>query len=172
MKQHHAKAKLLWVKIAKKSSGKESIDWTRAVDVALCWGWIDGQVSPIDATWYAQRFTPRGPKSRWSKINRDRISRLLKDGRMQPAGTAEVARAKKDGRWALAYDSASTMKPVPELARALAKAPRAKAFFATLDSRNRYAILFRTFDAKKKETRERLAAKFVAMLDKRQKPYP
>lgn len=164
LREHHAKATCLWVKYAKKKSGIPSIDWAQAVDVALCFGWIDGQAKSIDDTHSLQRFTPRGKRSRWSKRNRDRVALLTEAGRMQPAGLAEVERAKADGRWDAAYDSPATATVPPDLAKALARSAKAKAFFATLSSANRYAILHRVQEAKKPETRARRIEKFVAML--------
>lgn len=168
---NHAKKRVLWLKMWKKASGKKSVTWNEAVDVALCWGWIDGQSQSLDEKSFLQRYTPRGPKSRWSKINRRRVARLVKAKRMRPPGAAEVARAKKDGRWRDAYDSPSTITAPPVLTRALAKEPEAKAFFATLDSRNRYAILSRLHHAKKPETKARLVETFVAMLKERRRLY-
>ena len=165
LRAHHAKASCIWVKYAKKKSGIPSIDWNQAVDVALCYGWIDGQSKSLDETYAIQRFTPRGSRSKWSKLNRERVARLTKAGLMQPAGLAEVERAKADGRWDSAYDS-------PATAKALAKSAKAKKFFDSLSSTNRYAILYRLQEAKKPETRVRRLAKFVDMLKKGEKLYP
>jgi uncharacterized protein YdeI (YjbR/CyaY-like superfamily) len=162
----------VWVKYAKKKSGIPSIDWNQAVDVALCYGWIDGQSKSLDETYAIQRFTPRGGRSKWSKLNRDRVERLTKAGLMQPAGLAEVERAKADGRWDLAYDSPATAKVPDDLANALAKSAKAKKFFDSLSSANRYAILYRLQEAKKPETRVRRLAKFVDMLKKGEALYP
>jgi len=164
LRKHHANAACLWVKYAKKKSGIPSIDWSQAVDVALCFGWIDGQAKGVDETYSLQRFTPRGKRSRWSKRNRGRVEHLTEAGRMQPAGLAEVERAKTDGRWDVAYDSPATATVPPDLAKALARSAKAKKFFATLSSSNRYAILYRVQEAKKPETRARRIEKFVAML--------
>lgn len=164
LRAHHAKASCIWVKYAKKKSGIPSIDWNQAVDVALCYGWIDGQAKSVDATYAIQRFTPRGSRSTWSKLNRERVARLTKAGLMQPAGLAEVERAKADGRWDSAYDSPATATVPDDLAKALAKSAKAKKFFDSLSSTNRYAILYRLQQAKKPETRARRLAKFVEML--------
>ncbi len=172
LRTHHAKASCLWVKYAKKKSGIPSIDWTQAVDVALCFGWIDGQAKSLDATHSLQRFTPRRARSKWSKLNRERVERLTKEGRMQPAGVAEVERAKADGRWDAAYDSPATAKVPDDLAKALAKSAKARKAFEALNASNRFAILHRVQDAKKPETRARRIATFVEMLKKGEKLHP
>lgn len=172
LRKHHAKATCIWVKYAKKKSGIPSIDWNQAVDVALCYGWIDGQAKSVDETYSLQRFTPRGSRSKWSKLNRERVARLTTAGRMQPAGIAEVERAKADGRWDAAYDSPANAKVPDDLAKALAKRAKAKKFFDSLNATNRYAILHRLHDAKKPETRARRLAKFVEMLTKGEKLHP
>ena len=166
LRKHHATATCLWVKYAKRKSGIPSIDWNQAVDVALCFGWIDGQAKSLDERYSLQRFTPRGKRSRWSKINRERVARLEQEGRMLPAGRAEVDRAKADGRWDAAYDSPANAKVPPDLAKALAKSVKARAFFEGLNATNRYAILHRLQAAKKPETRARRIETFVAMLKK------
>jgi len=162
----------VWIKIAKKASGIRSIDHAAALEPALCYGWIDGQARRIDDTWYVQKFTPRGARSLWSKINCDKATALIAGGKMMPSGLAEVERAKKDGRWSQAYDSPSRATVPDDLVAALAKNKRAAAFFAGLDSRNRYAILHRVQTAKKPETRARRIADFVTMMAKREKLYP
>lgn len=172
LRKHHAKASCVWVKYAKKKSGIPSINWDQAVDVALCYGWIDGQAKSLDDTYSLQRFTPRGKKSKWSKLNRERVARLIKEGRMQPAGLAEVERAKADGRWDAAYDSPANAKVPDDLAKALAKSAKAKKFFESLSSANRYAILYRLHDAKRPETRARRLEKFVEMLKNGEKLHP
>lgn len=163
--KHHAKAVVVWIRYAKKGSGEPSITWTEAVDVALCHGWIDGQAKSLDERYYLQRFTPRRATSIWSKINRERVARLIADGRMRPSGLAEVDRAKADGRWAAAYDSPKTAVVPDDLARALGRSPKAKAAFAKLDATNRYAILHRLQNAKQAETRVRRIEAFVTMLE-------
>jgi len=160
----------VWVKMAKKHTGIPSLNWARAVEVALCFGWIDGQSRRIDDDWYLQRFTPRRPKSTWSKINRETVQALTAAGRMRPSGLAEVERAKADGRWDAAYDSMTTASVPDDLARALDEAGLSEVF-ANLDSRNRYAILHRVQTARKPETRARRIAKYVAMLEAGERPY-
>ena len=172
LRKHHANASCIWVKYAKKKSGIPSIDWDQAVDVALCHGWIDGQSKSLDDTYAIQRFTPRGRRSRWSKLNRERVARLTKARRMQPAGLAEVERAKADGRWEAAYASPKRIGVPDDLERELAKRPAAREFFDGLNSRNRYAILYRLEEAKRPETRRRRLEKFVAMLEAQEKPHP
>lgn len=162
---HHRTATVLWIKYAKKGTGEPSINWTQAVDVALCYGWIDGQAKSLDERYYLQRFTPRRPTSPWSKINRERITRLIAEGRMRAAGLAEVERAKADGRWDAAYDSPSTATVPDDLAKAIAKSAKAKAAFAKLGSTARYSILYRLQQAKQPATRERHIAAFVATLE-------
>ena len=168
----HTKSRGLWIKMAKSASGIPSIKYAEALEEALCFGWIDGQAQRIDENWYLQKFTPRGKRSLWSKINCARATALIEAGRMQPAGLAEVERAKLDGRWARAYDSPSRATVPDDLAAALAKSARASAFFGTLDWRNRYAVLHRIQTAKKPETRTRRIATFVKMLARREKLYP
>ena len=165
LRKHHAKASCVWVKYAKKKSGIASIDWDQAVDVALCYGWIDGQSKSLDDMYSLQRFTPRGKQSKWSKLNRERVARLTRAGRMQPAGIAEVERAKADGRWDAAYEGQRSIGVPDDLQRELDARPQAAAFFAGLSSQNRYSILYRLHDAKRPETRARRLAKFVAMLE-------
>lgn len=162
--KEHGRASVVWIKHAKKGSGTPSITWSEAVDVVLCYGWIDGQSKSIDDRHFIQRYTPRRATSVWSKLNRERVSRLIADGRMQPAGLAEIERAKADGRWDAAYDSAKSATVPDDLTRALAKSPAAKAAFATLDATNRYAILHRLMTAKQPATRARRLAAFVEML--------
>jgi uncharacterized protein YdeI (YjbR/CyaY-like superfamily) len=159
----------VWIKFAKAASGIPSVRYAEALEAALCWGWIDGQSQSLDKTWYLQKFTPRAKRSIWSKINCARATALIEAGKMKPAGLAEVERAKQDGRWERAYDSPSRATVPDDLAVALAKNARAKAFFESLDSRNRYAILHRTQTAKKPETRARRIAEFVKMLARREK---
>ncbi|MGW4516340.1 YdeI/OmpD-associated family protein [Streptomyces sp. NPDC004393] len=170
--ERHASSAGVWLKIRKKTPGVAALDYAQALDVALCFGWIDGQKKKFDDENWLQRFTPRTRASRWSKINRDKAAALIEQGRMRPAGLAEVERAKADGRWDAAYDGASTASVPEDLARALASEPAAAEFFATLDSRNRYAVLYRVQDAKKPETRVRRIEKYVAMLAEGKKIYP
>jgi uncharacterized protein YdeI (YjbR/CyaY-like superfamily) len=172
LEENHASADGVWIKMAKKDSGIESVRYPEVLDSALCFGWIDGRREALDDRYFLQRFTPRRARSRWSRINRDKAERLISEGRMRPAGLAEVARAKADGRWDAAYESQSASTVPDDLQRELDRRPKAKAFFAALNSQNRYAILYRLQDAKKPETRARRLEKFVAMLEAGEKVYP
>ncbi len=154
---------LALVRMAKKHTGICSLDWARAVDVALCFGWIDSQGKRIDDEWFLQRFTPRRPASKWSKVNREKVEALIEAGRMRPAGMRAVESAKADGRWDAAYDGMATAQVPDDLAAALEEAGLAETF-AELDSRNRYAVLHRVQTAKRPETRARRIAKYVEML--------
>jgi uncharacterized protein YdeI (YjbR/CyaY-like superfamily) len=156
----------IWLKLAKKGSGIASVSKAEAVDSALCHGWIDGQLDKYDEKSWLIRYTPRRPRSKWSEINRNRAEALIAEGRMRPAGLAEVEAAKADGRWSAAYAPQSRATVPPDLAAALAASPLATAFFATLKGANRYAILYRIGAAKKPETRARKVAEFVAMLER------
>jgi uncharacterized protein YdeI (YjbR/CyaY-like superfamily) len=169
---HHSSSRGIWLKIAKKGSRIASVSYPEAIDVALAWGWIDGQKGKLDDAWWLQRFAPRGPKSLWSKINREKALALVDAGKMKPPGLAEIERAKGDGRWDAAYDPQSRATVPPDLAKALAANPRAAAFFDRLESYNRYAILFRVHTAKKPETRASRIEKFVAMLSRHEKVHP
>jgi uncharacterized protein YdeI (YjbR/CyaY-like superfamily) len=169
---HAADSPGLWLKIARKGSAGRSISYSDALDVALCHGWIDGQKGRLDDEYWLQRFTPRKPGSKWSKINTERAAALIESGRMRPAGLREVERAQGDGRWEQAYESQSRVTVPEDLARALAANQRARAFFATLDSTNRYAILYRIGTAKRPETRAKRIDAFVAMLSEHKKIYP
>ena len=170
--RNHGNEEGVWLKVAKKSSGKRTVSVPEALEIALCYGWIDGQRKALDGDYFLQRFTPRRLRSRWSKINRDSATALIERGRMRPPGLAEVERAKADGRWAAAYDSPSRIQPTPELVAALEASPKAKALFEELDSQNRYAILYRVHDAKRADTRTRRIEKFVEMLSRGETPYP
>jgi uncharacterized protein YdeI (YjbR/CyaY-like superfamily) len=159
-----AESKGLWLKLAKKSSGISSVSKPEAIDMALCHGWIDGQLDSFDDSYWLIRFTPRQSGSKWSEKNRVRALQLVELKRMKPAGLAEIERAKKDGRWSAAYAPQSTAQVPDDLRAALAKSKAARSFFETLDSTNRYAILHRIHSAKKPETRVARIEKFVAML--------
>jgi uncharacterized protein YdeI (YjbR/CyaY-like superfamily) len=169
---HGADRSGLWLKIAKKSSGIVSISRDEAVDAALCRGWIDGQLDSFDDRYWLIRFTPRQSTSKWSEKNRARAIELVTLGRMRAAGLGEIERAKKDGRWDAAYAAQSTARVPVDLNRALSKNKKAKVFFEALDSRNRYAILYRIHGARKPETRAARVAKFVAMLVEGKTIYP
>jgi uncharacterized protein YdeI (YjbR/CyaY-like superfamily) len=159
----HPEADGAWLKIAKKDAGVVTVTYEGAVESALCFGWIDGQVRRFDERFYLQRFTPRRRGSRWSKINREKAEALIAAGRMRPSGLAQVEAAKADGRWAAAYDGARTIAVPEDLRRALDANPRAKAFFETLSGANRYAILYRVGDAKRPETRAKRIAQYVEL---------
>ena len=160
--EHHADQRGIWLKIGKVGSAK-TVTYAEALDIALCYGWIDGQKRGYDQTSWLQRFTPRGPRSKWSQINRDKAEALIRADRMQPAGQAQIDAAKADGRWEAAYAGQKSATVPEDLAAALAADPEAKAFFDTLTGANRYAILYRIQDAKKPETRVARIAKFVEM---------
>ena len=169
LRKNHAKSLGVWLRLAKKSSGFQSVSYAEALEIALCYGWIDGQKKSYDELWWLQKFTPRGGKSIWSKINKAKAEELIESGRMKPAGLQAVDLAKQDGRWDAAYDSASAATVPADLQARLNKSAKAKAFFATLDSGNRYAILFRIQTAKKAETRARRIEQFVEMLERKEK---
>jgi uncharacterized protein YdeI (YjbR/CyaY-like superfamily) len=162
----------LWLKIARKSSGIASVSRDEAVDTALCHGWIDGQLDSFDGDYWLISFTPRQSASIWSEKNRARALELVERGLMRTSGLREIDRAKADGRWERAYAAASTAKVPDDLRAALAKNKKAAAFFETLNARNRYAILHRTHNAKKAETRAARIAKFVAMLARGETVHP
>jgi uncharacterized protein YdeI (YjbR/CyaY-like superfamily) len=159
----------IWLKIAKKGTGKRSVTYAEALELALCFGWIDSQKRGFDEEYFLQRFTPRRPRGRWSQINREKAEALIAEGRMRPTGLAEVEAAKTDGRWEAAYAGQRTAKVPDDLQRELDAHPAASEFFDGLDSANRYAIIYRLNDTKKPETRERRLRKFVAMLERGEK---
>jgi len=163
---NHAKSSGIWMRIAKKDADITSINYAEALDVALCYGWIDGQKRPLDASSWLQRFTPRGPRSLWSKVNTGKAQVLIDSGRMRPPGLAAIASAKASGRWESAYQPSSTATVPPELQAALDRNPKAKAFFETLRGANRYALIFRVSSAKKPETKAKRVADFVARLER------
>jgi uncharacterized protein YdeI (YjbR/CyaY-like superfamily) len=155
-----------------KKGAEGAISYAEALDVALAWGWIDSQKRALDANAWTQRFSPRTPKSPWSKINRAKAEALIAAGKMEPSGLAEVERARRDGRWERAYDGARTSGVPEDLAAALAKNARAKAFFEGLDGANRYAILYRVQTAKKAETRAQRIERFVGMCERGETLHP
>jgi uncharacterized protein YdeI (YjbR/CyaY-like superfamily) len=161
---NHAVSAGLWLKIAKRDAAEQTVSYAEAVELALCFGWIDGRKGALDEVHWLQRFTPRKQRSKWSKINRDNAAALIAAGRMHPAGLREVELAQADGRWDAAYEGQRTSTVPPDLAQALAENDTALAFFGTLSSANRYAILYRIGDAKRPETRARRIATYVAML--------
>lgn len=172
LKEHHAEAKGLWLKIAKKEAGIPSVSYADALEDALCYGWIDGQKASFDGQYWLQKFIPRRAKSIWSKVNCDKVTQLIADGRMQPAGLRQMELAKADGRWDSAYASQSKITVPEDLQRELDNNPEALRFFETLNSTNRYAILFRIETAKKAETRAARIQKFVEMLARNEKIQP
>jgi uncharacterized protein YdeI (YjbR/CyaY-like superfamily) len=169
---NHADVPGVWLKIPKKDSGLDGVDYAQALESALCYGWIDGQKKKLDEQHWLQRFTPRRPGSKWSKVNRQKATELIERGRMRAAGLREVEKARADGRWEAAYASQSKATVPDDLQAALDAIPEARDFFSTLDSRNRYAILYRVQDAKKPETRAARIEKYVAMLAEKKKIYP
>jgi uncharacterized protein YdeI (YjbR/CyaY-like superfamily) len=167
----HASSEGVWLKFAKRGSGVETVVYAEALDVALCYGWIDSQVARLDERFYLQKFTPRRARSRWSQINRKKIEELTKQGRMKPAGLEQVDLAKADGRWEAAYASPANVEVPDDLQAALEASPKAAEFWETLNKSNRYAIVFQLADAKKPETRARRLEKFVGMLERGEKLY-
>jgi uncharacterized protein YdeI (YjbR/CyaY-like superfamily) len=170
--EHHARSGGVWVRHAKKGAPVASVSHPEALEVALCFGWIDAQRKSLDQHYWLQRWTPRSAKSIWSKVNRESALRYMADGRMQPSGLAQVERARSDGRWDAAYDSVSEAAVPPDLQAAFERHPGAEAFFATLGSRNRYAVLFRIQTAKKPETRAARIETFAQMLARHETIHP
>lgn len=161
----------VWLVLAKKGSGQTTVTYAEALDVALAYGWIDGQSRGVDEATYVQRFTPRRPQSPWSARNVRTAEAMIADGRMKPRGLAEVERARADGRWARAYEGPKTAEPHPDFLAALEQNPQAAEFFARLNSQNRYAIYYRIQDAKRPETRARRIETFVDKLARGEKFY-
>ena len=170
--RQYGKSTGMWLKIAKKDSGIASLTYDEALESALCYGWIDGQKKGFDDKYWLQKFTPRGSKSIWSKINTEKAERLIANDEMKPAGLKAIEAAKKDGRWDAAYASQKNISVSVDFRTALNKNKKAKAFFETLNSVNRYAILFRIQTAKKAETRTKRIQQFVEMLERNEKVYP
>jgi uncharacterized protein YdeI (YjbR/CyaY-like superfamily) len=170
--EHHTDSVGVWLAVPKKGAGEVGVSYAEALEVALCYGWIDGQKGKLDERFWLQRFAPRRPRSIWSRVNRDKALALIARSEMQPAGLREVERAQADGRWEAAYEPPSAMTVPDDLQAALAGNPAAAAFFAALDRTNRYAILHRIQTAKKPETRSRRIETFVAMLAEGKKLHP
>jgi uncharacterized protein YdeI (YjbR/CyaY-like superfamily) len=170
--KQHDKSVGVWLKLAKKDSGIASVTYDEALEVALCYGWIDGQKKGFDDKYWLQKFTPRGPRSIWSKINTVKAEKLIASGEMKPVGLKAIELAKQDGRWEAAYESQKNISVPDDFESALNQNKKAKVFFATLNSVNRYAILFRIQTAKKAETRVRRIQQFVEMLERGEKLYP
>lgn len=172
LEENYASSKGLWMRLAKKAAAIASINYQQALDVALCYGWIDGQKKSYDEDSWLQKFTPRGRKSIWSKINREKAQALIESGRMRPSGMAAIEAAQKDGRWDAAYASQSVATIPDDLQAALDANPEAAEFFTTLNSANRYAILFRIHQAKRAETRAKRINDYIAMLARHEKLHP
>ena len=170
--KNHAIADEVWIKIHKVGSGLPSITPKEAIDVVLCWGWIDGLRKSLDATSFLQRYSPRAPKGVWSQINVANVARLITEGRMTPHGLAQVEAAKADGRWKRAYTSGKDMKVPAELQAAINAEPKAKTMFATLSAQNRFALMFRTNNMKTAAGRKKKIATFVAMLKRGETIHP
>jgi uncharacterized protein YdeI (YjbR/CyaY-like superfamily) len=170
--KQHDKSAGVWLKLAKKDSGIPSVTYAEALDIALCYGWIDGQKKSFDEKYFLQKFTPRRPKSIWSKINVEKAEQLIASGQMKPAGLKAIEAAKADGRWAQAYASQKNISVPEDFQAALNRNKKAKAFFETLNSANRYAFLFRIETAKKAETRAKRIQQFVETLEKGEKFHP
>jgi len=171
LKRNHSTESEVWLEIAKKAASFKTVTYPEAVESALCYGWIDSMMRSGGPEFTVQRFTPRGPRSKWSRVNRENAERLIADGRMKPSGHAAIDNAKGNGRWDEAYEPPSTAKVPDDLANAFAKNARARTFFEKLDGRNRYAILYRIADAKKPETRARRIANFVEMCERGERIY-
>ena len=169
LEQNHAVSKGIWLQMFKKGSGIASVIYAEALDVALCYGWIDGQIKSIDELSYMQRFTPRRPKSLWSKRNIEHVARLVKEGRMKPAGIKEAEAAKADGRWEIAYDPQSSMTMPQDFIIELSKDSKASAFYESLNKANKYAVAWRIQTAKRPETREKRIKEIVEMLAREEK---
>lgn len=169
---NHDKSDALWMLIFKKASGETSITYAEALDQSLCYGWIDGQKRPHDERSWLQKFSPRGPKSRWSKVNTEHAERLIKAGQMHQTGLKAVEAAKADGRWQAAYDSPRDASAPKDFLQELAKNKKAKVFFETLSKANVYSIVYRLQTAKKPESREKRMKMILAMLDRGEKFHP
>lgn len=164
LKKNYSLESGVWIKIAKKNTGVQSVDRAEALDVALCWGWIDGQAKSIDEVYYLQKFTPRRSRSIWSKINITKVEELIEQGLMQTPGFAAIEAAKTDGRWEAAYDSPKNATVSSEFAAALKQNPEAKAFFEGLNKTNRYAVLWRIATAKTPAGKAQRIEKIIDML--------
>lgn len=172
LRKNHASSDGVWLLIAKAGAEEPTVAYAHAVEIALCYGWIDGQKKAVDEQHWLQRFTPRRARSLWSKANREKAEGLIRSGRMQPSGMAEIVRAQADGRWDAAYDGPRTAVVPPDLQAALDARPDARSFFAQLDGANRYAVLWRVQTAKRSETRLRRIAVLVEMLARGEKIHP
>jgi uncharacterized protein YdeI (YjbR/CyaY-like superfamily) len=169
---NHASASGFWLRLKKNAAGEDVLTYAQALDLALCYGWIDARKGKFDDAYWLQRFTPRAARSKWSKVNREKATALIEQGRMAPPGLAEVERAKADGRWEAAYAGVKSATVPKDLAKALEANPAAAESLRTLDGQNRYSILYRVQDAKKPETRARRIEKYVDMLANHEKIHP
>lgn len=172
LQENHSDAPGLWLKLAKRASGIASVTYGEAVEVALCFGWIDSQKAGWDELWFLQRFTPRRPRSRWSRSNRDKALQLENEGRLRPAGAREVELARADGRWEAAYAGQASAEVPEDLRRELERDPQARRFFDSLESHNRYSIVYRIEEARRPQTRARRVERFMEMLRAGEKPHP
>ncbi len=172
LQDNHADAAGLWLKLAKRASGIASVTYGEAVEVALCFGWIDSQKAGWDELWFLQRFTPRRARSRWSRANRDKAQELESEGRLRAAGAREVELARADGRWEAAYAGQASAQVPADLQHELDRDPRAREFFESLESHNRYSIIYRVEEARRPETRARRLERFMEMLRAGEKPHP
>ena len=172
LNKNHTKADGLWMKIAKANTGIKSIAFPEALDIALCYGWIDGLRRGFDEQYYVQKFTPRRNKSVWSVINKNKVAQLIKDGRMKEAGLAAIEEAKKNGRWDNAYHSPANAQVPEDLQKALNKNKKAKAFFAKLSSQNRFALIYRLHQVKREETKKKKIEEYIRMLEEGKTIYP
>jgi uncharacterized protein YdeI (YjbR/CyaY-like superfamily) len=170
--ENHDRRAEVWIKIHKVGSGLKSISPKEAIDVALCWGWIDGVRKSLDGDSFLQRYTPRTRRSIWSKVNVENVARLIAEGRMRPAGLEQVEAAKADGRWDRAYGSGKGMKIPDDLQAAIDASPKAKAMLSTLSEQNRFAVAFRTHNMKTEAGRRRKIEALVAMLERGETIYP
>lgn len=172
LESHHEVSPGIWLRIAKKHAGFDSVTYEEALEAALCYGWIDSRKETYDERSWLQRFTPRGPRSIWSKVNKDKAERLIAEGRMKLPGFAAIEAAKRNGLWDQAYESQSRASLPEDLASELERNAKAKAFYDSLDKRNQYAILFRVHNAKKPETRAKRIQQFITMLEQGERIYP
>jgi uncharacterized protein YdeI (YjbR/CyaY-like superfamily) len=172
LEKNHDKSEGLWLRLAKKDSGRNSVSYKEALDVALCHGWIDGQKKPESEEIWLQKFSPRTSRSVWSKINREKVLALIVSGEMKGPGLAAIENAKQNGRWEAAYDSPSGATVPADFQKALDASPRAAAFYKTLNKANTYAILWRIQTVKRAETRTRKIEQFIAMLERGEKIHP
>jgi uncharacterized protein YdeI (YjbR/CyaY-like superfamily) len=170
--KNHKRSAGVWLRFFKKGSGVASVTHAEALSIALCYGWIDGQLKKHDAESWLHRFTPRRPKGVWSKRNRALVEQLTKAGKMRPAGMKEVAAAKADGRWGKAYDSPSKMTVPDDFLKALSRDKKARKVFETLNKANTYAIAWRLQTAKRPETREKRMKGIIEMLSQGKRFHP